>query len=110
VRKIKIELDLPEWTEGLKIRVFAGINILAYEDPETKEVFIKYSPCERCGTCCKNLKPEFRFPTENGRCIHLEEVGEEHLCSLGNMRPFACCVYTGESNPECGVGWKKNES
>lgn len=106
----KIEIEIPEWADSLKIRILAGIHLLAYEDSETKEVFVKYSPCKRCGLCCKNLKSEFRFPTENGRCIYLEKIGKDYNCSLNNMRPFSCCIYTGESNPDCQVEWKKNES
>ena len=106
---MKIELDLPDWTEERAIYIMAGIELVAYKIPGQKWK-IKTGRCNQCGKCCMNLRKTHPFPVINGRCVYLvREPGKEerYRCGLGIQRPFGCCVgvLTGsdafQKIPEC---------
>lgn len=99
---MKIELDLPDWTEGRTIRVMAGIELMAYKLSDTKWQ-MKVSRCNMCGKCCMNLK-NHPFPTIDGKCIHLKKRpgdNPRYECGLRIHRPFGCCVAVPQNIPEC---------
>lgn len=106
---MKITIEIPEWAEKRHIRVFAGMELIAYQGANTKEMMVKYSPCAKCGLCCEHIK-NHPFPTDNGRCVYLvsNPGTNEKLCSLGLSRPFACCIYI-EKDKSCKGMYKRYE-
>ena len=93
---MKIELELPEWTDERNIYIMAGIELAAYKNRGGKWL-VKTERCNQCGKCCMNLRLEHPFPVIDGRCAHLEkEPGKapKYRCALGLQRPFGCCVGT----------------
>lgn len=98
---MKIELELPEWTEERTIRVMAGIELVAYKLPQGKWQ-MKVSQCNMCGKCC--MTPKIPYPLVDGKCIHLKKRpgnNDRWECFLRIQRPFGCCVGIPQNIPEC---------
>ena len=89
---MKIEIDLPEWTDERNIYILAGIEPFMKRD--MGKWMVKTKRCVKCGKCCEPTK-----------CEHLVFIANEHLCDLGVDRPFNCCIYetTGDY---CSVEWQ----
>ena len=101
------ELILPEWTQGRKIRIFAGIEAVAkYEGGSW---YIKGTRCNKCGECCKNVPDKWPRGKnlETGDCLHLKYEATEYLCDLGFHRPFSCCAEGAEGEAFCSSKWVK---
>jgi len=99
---MKIELDLPEWTEERAIYIMAGVELAAYKVP-FKKWKVKVGRCNMCGKCCMDLK-NHAFPTIDGKCIHLKKRpgnNPEWECAFRISRPFGCCVGVSERIKEC---------
>lgn len=101
---MKIELELPDWTEERAIYVMAGVELVAFREPG-KEWQVKSGRCNMCGKCCMNLREGHPFPVINGRCVYLvKRPGkdcEEYECILRMHRPFGCCVGVPLNIPGC---------
>lgn len=76
-----ITIEVPDWAEERHIRVFAGLELLAYA-PFGGEVHVKAARCNQCGYCCEAYRPG---------CGHLVRAGDKRFCGLGMQRPFDCC-------------------
>ena len=86
---MRIELELPEWTEERHIYVMAGIELVAYKYLN-QPWKVKTGRCNMCGKCCSS----FRNDSEtiiNGTCINLVNDGPKRICKLGVNRPWNCC-------------------
>lgn len=95
---MKLELELPDWIDRRAIRVFAGIELIAYKFPWTP-LMVKTSRCSMCGKCCMTVN-----------CDHLEkEPGDNDRwrCGLGIERPFVCCTAEPRNIPECTSKYKE---
>jgi len=94
VRSLKIEnanatrevsIDLPGWTNGRHIYVFAGIEMVAYR--HVGQIWmIKSGRCSMCGRCCALIN-----------CDKLDKNGS---CSLNLERPFCCGLVAHPKNVE----------
>lgn len=121
---MKIEFEIPKWTENRRISIFAGSELLAQKNvlsifnPETKKhefypqtLRIKIGRCNGCGDCCKTggspfppkmLKEikkrlkDYKYES-NGVCPLVDEFG----CILKGKILFSCA----SSNCE---GWSNN--
>ena len=96
---MKIEIELPKWTEERVIHVLAGIERVAYKYPWEKSFKVKTGRCSMCGRCCKKID-----------CEHLEKEpgdNDKWRCSLGTMRPYNCCVSRPRKIKECTVEFKE---
>lgn len=97
--KNEITVKIPEWAEGRRIYVYAGISLLAYKHPDGDKVYRKTGLCNQCGDCCRNIKGSWIYPVVDGTCIHLDQ---NNLCDLGVNRPFACGWPTWQKDiPHC---------
>ena len=89
---MKIELDLPDWVDERHIRIFAGIELVAFKSA-TKDFWkVKVDRCIQCGECCSNLK-KHHLPTIDGRCVHLVDepgVPDKKRCNIALRRPRTC--------------------
>lgn len=99
-REMKIELDLPEWTEERHIRIFAGLEEVARK-LHGKPLEIKVARCSQCGECCKL-----------DECPHLvySEGHKGFLCKPeGSVyrRPFTCASGDNAGQPHCSIRWEK---
>lgn len=95
---MKIELELPDWTEERVIQVLAGIERVAYKLPWST-FMVKTSRCSMCGECCRIIN-----------CEHLvKEPGDNNrwLCKLGTMRPYNCCVARTRKVKTCTIKYRK---
>lgn len=93
---MKIEIELPEWTDDKCIYIFAGIEMAARRIDEVKGWEVKDGRCNLCGKCCISLT-EHIYPIIDGACSLLQkEVGdnENWLCGLAINRPFGCSINT----------------
>lgn len=99
---MKIELELPDWADERTLFVMAGLEMVAFKEPN-KPWMIKTGRCSQCGRCCKRLNDRFVFPVEDGRCVHLVKRPAEnkYLCGLGFYRPIGCSTGRPRSIPEC---------
>lgn len=99
---MKIELDLPKWAwnengEKRIINILAGIEKLAYLDPNDGILYIKTSRCSQCGRCCIRMNCEY---------LELEPgCDDKYRCNKvighGLMRPYLCCVSEPKNILEC---------
>ena len=100
---MKINIDIPDWTDERAIYVMAGIELVAYKLTGGKWN-IKTGRCNMCGNCCQGLE-RHSWPTINGTCVHLKkEPGKDnpkYECSLRINRPFGCCVGVFAEVPGC---------
>lgn len=100
---MKIEIELPDWTDERNIYVFAGIELAAIKTFRENEFRIKDTRCNSCGKCCMGIDPKAHFfPVINGNCVHLiYEPGtkDKYRCRFGISRPFVCSFY-----PEDRIG------
>ena len=91
---MKIDLELPAWTDERNIYVMAGLELVARRHKDGPWE-IKTSRCNMCGKCCADLGRGHPFPVIDGQCVHLKkEPGDNQLwlCGLGENRPFGCSV------------------
>lgn len=101
---MKIEIEIPDWTDERVIQIFAGMERIAYKYPWEDSFKIKTSRCNQCGKCCENLDSKHFFSVINGRCIYLErEPGNNNkwVCSLNVGRPYTCCIYKSKNILKC---------
>ncbi len=104
---MKIEVEIPDWTEERTIYIMAGIELVAYREPG-KKWKIKAGRCNLCGKCCMNLGKRHPFPVIDGRCIYLiRESKTTYECGLRISRPFGCCVGIPQNMPECTEIYKE---
>lgn len=100
---MKIEIELPDWTDERNIYVFAGIELAAIKTFREDKFRIKDTRCNFCGKCCMGIDPKFHFfPVINGKCVHLiNEPGtkDKYRCRFGISRPFVCSFF-----PEDRIG------
>ena len=101
--EMKIELDLPDWTEERHIRIFAGLEEVARK-LHGKPLEIKVGRCQQCGECCKRMA--------GGPCNHLvySDGHGNHRCKPNGIeydRPFSCASGDGAGKPYCSVRWEK---
>ena len=99
---MRIEIELPDWTEERTIYIMAGIELVGYKLPQGRWQ-LKTGRCNMCGKCCMNLK-KHAFPLVNGTCIHLQkEPGNNprYGCSQRINRPFGCCIGVPKNMSEC---------
>ena len=108
---MKIILDIPDdIVEDFKernLRVFAGIELIAYKYRGDKWM-IKIEGCSMCGECCKHLPKEHPFPVIDEQCIYLINppgYGDKWICALGINRPFGCAV-SNTTAKYCKVKYK----
>jgi len=86
---VKVELDLPEWTNERHLYLMAGIELVAYKH-HGEDWKMKVSRCSMCGKCCEQ--------TNHGEgCEHLKD----NMCSLGVKRPWVCCISHEITTPGC---------
>jgi len=112
---MKIELEIPDkFLDDVTVRVFAGIQMVAYQSPGNKKWYIKTENCQQCGKCCTHLGPTNTWITNtqsiDGRCKFLTDLPDgRRLCGLGISRPFGCAVTTDmhEENPNCPVYYRE---
>jgi len=100
---VKIELDIPDWTDNHALYIFSGIELVAYRNKDGK-FHVKTGRCNMCGICCTGLTRHSLPLTEDGTCIHLKkEVGDNPRwkCDLGINRPFGCSIGIPINTPEC---------
>ena len=103
---MKIELDLPDKVNERTLRVFGGIEPIAYRLPDGKW-HIKVSSCNMCGKCC--MTPKIPYPLVDGKCIHLKKrpgKNDNWECFLRIQRPFGCCVGIPQNIPECTIKYE----
>lgn len=88
---MRIELDLPDWVNERHIRIFAGIELVAFKLAHEDFWKVKDGRCQMCGECCTNLKNHL-YPTINGECIHLgKDKGDgKRPCNIALYRSRAC--------------------
>ncbi len=135
---MKIELELPDWTKGRKLRIFAGIEALANYCPKEKAWFVKTVRCTICGKCCIVDDSFFNWnlPTKYGDavgwdpeieiCKYLEkevwnfdeyENQTVYVCTASAaIRPWACMIgFTcgdrswKDYKPYCPIEYEKVE-
>lgn len=107
----EIELELPEWCKEKHIRIFAGIELVAFKKAHEDKFSIKVSRCNFCGECCMNVRVDHMFgrDKETGNCRWLRKNGDTYECGLGIGRPFSCCASVPNQLPECTEKFKKVE-
>lgn len=106
---VNINIDLPSWVNERTLRVFAGIEPVAYRLPDGKWN-VKVDQCNMCGKCCMNLNKRHPFPVIGGQCIHLKKRpgnNPRFECFLRIQRPFGCCVGIPTNIPECTVKYEE---
>lgn len=90
-------LDLPNWVEGRRITILAGMEEVAHKIPG-KPWEIKIKRCTNCGKCCRN-------------CEYLEDYPvDKKICGLAKKRgiPYHCLVGDGWLQ-ECNITWRNLE-
>ena len=110
-KKVVIHIEVPEWAIGRHVRVFAGVEQIAYKKvvsgfPNVKygKTMIKVGRCSMCGECCRRTGcPYLKHEVWNGKdvwvCDHTK---------LPKGRPFVCCVGSGETEEDyCTVRYKE---
>lgn len=105
---MKVELELPDYSDERKIWVIAGNEPVAcryrFVDKDgnvTYRWFRKVSRCSLCGKCCMNLRPEHPFVKEDGICQFLKQVDpDKYECHAPFGMPWGCL--TGQGKP---AGW-----
>ena len=105
----KIELELPEWANERHIRIFAGIELIAYRKVNEDKFNVKCSRCNFCGKCCMNVRVDHIFGRDEktGNCRWLRKNGDTYECGLGMGRPFSCSASVPIHIPECTEKFKK---
>ena len=110
---MKIELEIPDWTETNHIYILAGQELVAYKY-KGEEWKIKKSRCNLCGKCCESFpkvrKDEREPKSINGRCVHLEDKNDgTKMCSLSIRRPYICLIsLTNEE--DCKEKWAETQT
>lgn len=90
---MKIELELPDWTEGRTISILAGMEMVAIKPPNLP-IKVVTQRCTNCGKCCKS-KTGGAWPlgSEKDECsYHKVDSTGLSQCSLGMYRPLGCCL------------------
>ena len=91
---MRIELDLPDWVEGRRLIILAGMEEVAHRMPG-RTWKVKTERCVNCGKCCKD-------------CEHLEFYPpDKYVCGLakGMGIPYHCLVNDGWPE-ECNIAWQ----
>ena len=100
--KTILKLEIPDWAEETRIYVFAGIELLATQEPFDGKLMVKVTRCNMCGKCCMDVSPTwFMGRSEDGNCKELIRQGEQYLCHLGIKRPFSCSKAEPNKNYCC---------
>ena len=102
-----MKIELPDWTKGRRITVFAGIESVIKRENDIW--YKKTSRCIRCGKCCMDVPDGWiHGKDKDGDCQHLIYEANEYLCGLGIKRPYACCIGDGhDMNVDCSIVWEK---
>lgn len=104
---MKLEIELPEWTDDLHIWVIAGQEPIYFRIRKKEEdgtithtLYRKTSRCSICGKCCRNLNPDHLFVKEDGTCQFLEDVGAGQFeCHMPFGMPWGCLTGQGRAKP-----------
>ena len=106
---MEIVLDLPDWVDERHIRIYAGVELVAFKWEQDDFWHVKDQRCIMCGKCCNNLMSSHFCPSINGECIYLEpEKNRKRLCRVAIDRPRSCqedprhLIKTGE----CPITYK----
>jgi len=108
MKKILVEISIPEGFEKRNIWVFAGMDPIQRFLQHKGFWEVKTDACVRCGKCCEAIGRDhpiekFIGVGQNG-CLALERQGREKLCGLGVFRPMRCSV--GQNDfVKCKVKW-----
>ena len=103
---MKVTFELPEWTDGRRITVLAGIESVIKR--MNGNWYIKVNRCIKCGKCCMDVPDNWAHGKgEDGHCQHLKYEANEYLCKLGINRPYKCCVGDGIDMADCSITWEK---
>ncbi len=87
---MKITVDLPSWVDERNIRIFAGVELVAFKLAADNFFHVKSSRCSHCGDCCKGLSKFWHHGlNEEGNCKHLISKDGKFLCGLDEV-PFSC--------------------
>ena len=115
---MKIELELPEWTDERHIFVVAGEEPVAYrmrtvdaEGVVTYRWYYKTGRCNLCGKCCMNLRKDWIWGVDDqGTCLRLVEInpGQYYCDPNKGGRPWDCLKGDGRGRfPDCTVCYKE---
>ena len=111
MKRKKLIIEIPDWAEGRKITILAGIECLAIYSPvESSEyVKIKENRCIQCGKCCRwkhGIPIPYFDPEGTGICDHLvKEVGnnDRWICKIARNRPYSCSSDPPEHYEGCSI-------
>lgn len=106
----KLIIEIPEWAEGARIGVFAGMEHIASYNPvhDPDHIYIKETRCNMCGKCCEGDFTNVPLTKSvNGVCIYRHP--KHKYCTLASNRPLLCCYDPNiESTTEgCCITHKK---
>lgn len=111
MRKITIEIEVPEDAEGRTFYGFLGRECFVIVTPQD-EVYVKNDRCVRCGKCCRNpgnFFPEYK-PDGKGFfiCAHCDEEIDGWQCRNQGV-PFGCLrdEYNAKNHPDCNITYRK---
>jgi len=101
-----VEIEVPKWAIGRHIRVFAGVEQLAYKKvvegfPNVKygATMIKASRCVKCGECCRRKGCSYlKHEVWNGVDVH---VCDHTKLPLG--RAWVCCIGSNSNKEWCNI-------
>lgn len=97
-----LKVKIPNWAVNKHLYVFAGTELLAYQDVYTLQTVVKGDSgrCSGCGECCEDGNPfnphqweEFIKRVGNysySQKLPCPFLDPQKGCSLGNNIPFAC--------------------
>ena len=101
---MRIEFDLPDWVEGKRISILAGIEQVA-EKIGDGPWRVKVARCSMCGRCCQDcseLEVREGYKQPNGEWAK--------MCKHNERRPYSCCIGDGHGMvPECSIKWETIE-
>lgn len=85
----KLVVEIPEWAEGARIVVLAGIESIAEYNPVVDPDYmkVKITRCARCGACCQDCEY-----LKKGKCT-MDRNSRPLNCSYDPERkPVGCSI------------------
>jgi len=92
--------------ENASLFLFDGIDPVAEFSTWNKTGRIKTIRCNKCGKCCTGER-RLPFRIKDNSCEMLYKKADEVKCSMGTMRPFACCVADVTNKDYCCIEYKE---
>ena len=89
---MKIEVEIPDWSEGRRILIVAGSELAAVKLPHEDFWKVKERRCNRCGECCLDSPPTPYGIDDEGKCNKLIKDDDEWLCTAGMGRTLRCLL------------------